>query len=87
MRNVWRLCLRTLFGQIRSELPAAELGQSQWREWIRVGLGVVLAFLDREPALARVCVVQSRHAAGCVVLERREEILRVHGGCRGRRAA
>jgi AcrR family transcriptional regulator len=72
-------CLAALLedavGQIRSELPAAELGQLEWREWIRVGLGVVLAFLDREPALARVCIVESARG-GLVVLERREEILR-----------
>ena len=35
---------------------------------------MILAFLDREPALARVCVVQTL-CGGPEVLERREEIL------------
>ncbi len=38
------------------------------------GLWTILAFFDREPALARVCVVQAMRG-GPQVLERREEIL------------
>jgi AcrR family transcriptional regulator len=50
----------------------AELGS--WRERIRTGLWTVLCFFDREPAVARVCVVQSARG-GQRLLERREEIL------------
>ena len=45
-----------------------------WRERVRGGLWAILSFLDREPALARVCVVQALRG-GAEVLERREEIL------------
>ena len=38
------------------------------------GVWTILAFLDREPALARVCVVQALRA-GPLVLERREAVL------------
>jgi AcrR family transcriptional regulator len=41
-----------------------------WRERVRVGLWVLLSFLDREPELARVCVVESARGGpvvrGCV---------------------
>ena len=45
-----------------------------WRERVRGGLVVILGFFDREPALARVCVVQAL-SSGPRVLERREGIL------------
>ncbi len=57
-----------------AELAAAELGDLSWRERVRVGLWRILTFLDREPALARVCVVQALRA-GPLVLECREGIL------------
>jgi AcrR family transcriptional regulator/DNA-binding MarR family transcriptional regulator len=60
--------------QLAEELAAAALQGSSWRERIRGGLWVILSFLDREPALARVCIVQSQRG-GPLVLERRQEIL------------
>ena len=45
-----------------------------WRERVRGGLWAILSFFDREPALARVCVVQALRG-GPRVLERREGIL------------
>ncbi len=45
-----------------------------WRERVRAGLWTILSFFDREPALARVCVVEAMRA-GPAVLGRREEIL------------
>jgi hypothetical protein len=64
-----------------------------WRERLRGGLWVILEFFDREPMLARVCVVGAL-SAGPVVLERREEVLaglarvvdegRLQGGGRAR---
>lgn len=57
------------------EIERAELRDLPWRERVRGGLWAILSFFDREPALARVCVVQAlRGSQG--VLERREEILR-----------
>jgi len=43
------------------ELRAAEVGELEWPERMRTGLRVVLGFFDREPELARVCVVESAH--------------------------
>jgi AcrR family transcriptional regulator/DNA-binding MarR family transcriptional regulator len=59
---------------VERDLAEVDLLGLAWRERVRVGLSVILAFLDREPVLARVCVVHSL-AAGSRVLERREEIL------------
>src|SRR5438445_2588296 len=60
--------------RIGAEIERAGLEDRVWRERVRGGLWVILSFLDREPVLARVCVVQAlRGSQG--VLERREEIL------------
>ena len=57
------------------EMERAQPRELPWRERVRGGLLTILSFFDREPALARVCVVQAlRGSQG--VLERREEILR-----------
>jgi len=57
-------------GEVEAEVPPG----LSWRERVRTGLWTILAFLDREPALARVCVVQALRG-GPRVLERREELL------------
>ncbi len=59
---------------VGAELAAADLWGLPWRERVREGLWRILAFLDREPALGRVCVVQALRA-GPLVLERREAVL------------
>ncbi len=59
--------------QVERELAAASDGLA-WRERVRTGLSVILDFLDREPAPARVCVVQALRA-GAPVQERRERAL------------
>ena len=48
--------------------------EAQWREGIRAGLARLLTFLDDEPGLAKVCVVEAL-GAGPRVLERRAEVL------------
>ncbi len=60
--------------RVERELDAAGVAELAWRERVRVGLGVILGFLDREPALALVCVVQALRA-GPVVQECREQVL------------
>jgi AcrR family transcriptional regulator len=45
-----------------------------WRERIRAALTALLVFLDEQPALARLCVVQAL-GAGPEALERRGEVL------------
>jgi AcrR family transcriptional regulator len=66
--------LEDVVGRIEGEIARAELAGLSWRERVRGGLLAILAFFDREPALARVCVVQSLRG-GPLVLKRREEIL------------
>jgi AcrR family transcriptional regulator len=62
-------------GLLRREvLAAAGVEGMDWRERVRAGLWTILLFLDREPVLARVCVVQALRS-GTRALERREEIL------------
>ena len=60
--------------RVEGELSAAGVEGLPWRERLRMGLWTILCFFDREPALARVCVVQSARG-GRRVLEYREEIL------------
>jgi AcrR family transcriptional regulator/DNA-binding MarR family transcriptional regulator len=60
--------------RIEREIVAGGLAGLVWRERVRGGLLVILSFFDREPVLARVCVVQALQG-GPRVLRRREEIL------------
>jgi AcrR family transcriptional regulator len=60
--------------RIAADCATAVPGESSWRERVRMGLWGILSFFDREPALARVCVVQSARGSQRV-LEYREEIL------------
>jgi AcrR family transcriptional regulator len=66
--------LEDVVGMVEAELAAAGLGRLGWREQVRMGLHRILVFFDREPALARVCVVQALRA-GPRVVGRREAIL------------
>jgi AcrR family transcriptional regulator/DNA-binding MarR family transcriptional regulator len=59
---------------LEGELAEAGLEGLAWRERVRGGLSVILGFFDREPALARVCVVHSQQG-GPGILARREEVL------------
>jgi AcrR family transcriptional regulator len=66
--------LDEVVGRVERELAAAGLEGLAWRERVRGGLWSILSFLDGEPVLARICVVQALHG-GPAVLERREQIL------------
>ena len=66
--------LEEVLGMVTAELAAAGLEGLPWGERVRGGLEAILGFFDREPVLARVCVVQALRGAP-EVLERREEIL------------
>ncbi len=71
-------CLMALFddvlAMIERELADAGLENLVWRERVRGGLAVILGFFDREPALARVCLVYSQQG-GPSILARREQVL------------
>ncbi len=60
--------------QIATEIAVTEIERLPWRERLRAGLWTILCFLDREPVLARVCVVQALRG-GPRVIERREQLL------------
>lgn len=60
--------------QAREAMVAACASQRSWRERVRHALATLLALLDSEPALARVCVIEAL-AAGKLVLERRAAVL------------
>jgi AcrR family transcriptional regulator len=66
--------LEDVVALVEGELAAAALDGLAWRERVRGGLWAILSFLDREPVLARVCVVQALRG-GAGVLARREELL------------
>jgi AcrR family transcriptional regulator len=60
--------------QLERELRAAALEGASWLERVRMGLWTILCFLDREPLLARVCVVEASRA-GELVQGRRGMVL------------
>ncbi len=66
--------LESVVEMVRDELGRAELDGLSWRERVRSGLWTILVFFQREPVLARVCVVQALRG-GPRVLERREQVL------------
>lgn len=62
--------------RVQSAIASADLASDNavWRERIRGGLWAILCLADSEPALARVCLVESDRAGGMVGAER-ERIL------------
>jgi AcrR family transcriptional regulator len=66
--------LEDVIDQLRIELAAAGVEGLPWCERMRMGLWTILAFFDREPRLARLCVVHVLRG-GSAVIERRERIL------------
>lgn len=71
-------CMKAVFDSlvesVEGELSSLGLEALSWQERIRTGLWTILSFLDREQALARVCIVQAAQG-GAIVLERQESIL------------
>jgi AcrR family transcriptional regulator len=70
-------CLLAMFEEVlgrgRLQVAAAELDGLAWRERVRGGLWAILCFLDAEPVLARVAVVQSAKG-GPQIAELRERL-------------
>jgi AcrR family transcriptional regulator len=61
-------------GQAREVVVEAYASQRSWRDRVRHGLAALLALLDAEPELARVCVIEAL-GAGKLVLRRRAQLL------------
>ncbi|MFZ1926405.1 MAG: TetR/AcrR family transcriptional regulator, partial [Solirubrobacteraceae bacterium] len=70
-------CLLVMFeevlGRASAQVAAAELDGLAWRERVRGGLWAILCFLDAEPVLARVAVVESAKG-GPQIAELRERV-------------
>ncbi len=66
--------LEDVVALIAQDVARVDVGGLPWCERVRTGLGAILAFLDREPVLARVCVIEALRG-GAEVLRRREEVL------------
>ncbi len=66
--------LEDVVALIAEEVSHAGVEGLAWRERVRTGLWAILSFLDREPVLARVCVIQALRG-GPEVLRRRERLL------------
>jgi AcrR family transcriptional regulator len=64
--------LEQAYGLARARLLAGLEGVSDWRTGLRGAMAEMLLFLEAEPELARVCVVEAL-AAGGWALERREQ--------------
>ena len=64
---------RTL-GQLRARVVEAYEQETTWRESVRAGLAALLTFIDEEPELARLCVVDSL-GGGPRVLDERASVL------------
>jgi AcrR family transcriptional regulator len=60
--------------RISGEIAAANLSGLVWRDRVRGGLYVILSFLDREPVLARVCVVSALQGGPRVLAWRGERL-------------
>jgi AcrR family transcriptional regulator len=64
---------RTL-DQVSGRVVEAYAQESSWREGVRAGLAALLIFIDEEPELARLCVVDAL-GGGSRVLEMRAQLL------------
>ncbi len=66
--------LADTIARVQMELELVGVARLGWRERVRLGLFTILSFLDREPALARACVVGVL-GGGRGVLAAREAVL------------
>jgi AcrR family transcriptional regulator/DNA-binding MarR family transcriptional regulator len=64
-------------GLLEAELAQAGVAELSWRERVRGGLQTILMFCDREPALARVCVVHALRGGPQLLASRAEVLTRL----------
>jgi AcrR family transcriptional regulator len=69
-----RAVLEDIVERVAGEIAGAQLTGLGWADRVRGGLFTILSFFDREPVLARVCVVQALQG-GPRILVWREDIL------------
>lgn len=63
--------------RISGVIANLDLDRLAWSERVRIGLWTLLCLADEDPALARVCLVESQHASGLVQAERERIIARL----------
>jgi AcrR family transcriptional regulator/DNA-binding MarR family transcriptional regulator len=71
--------MRDIDAQLTSRLQTAGIEDLDWRERIRTGLWTILNFFDREPVLARFCVVESARGDDRMAAYRAELLERITG--------
>jgi AcrR family transcriptional regulator len=71
--------LEDIAARIEEEIAAAAPAGLLWRERVRGGLWAILSFCDREPALARVCVVGALQGGPEVLARRGKALARLAG--------
>jgi AcrR family transcriptional regulator len=69
--------LEDALARIELELERTGVGGLVWRERLRVGLWVILSFLERERVLARVCVVHALAGGPAVCVQREQALARL----------
>ncbi len=69
--------LQGVVGLVEANIVAAGLDGLVWRERVRGGLWAILSFFDREPVLARVCVVESMQGGPGMVAAREMLVARL----------
>lgn len=73
-------CFLAAFDQaierIAARVTPAFAGERAWRDSVRAGLGALLGFLDEEPGMGRLCIVETL-GAGDRALQRRAGVLGV----------
>src|SRR4029077_16201783 len=62
-----------VIGRIAARVVPAFDGEVRWRDRVRAGLGELLVFFEEDPAIGRLCVVETL-GAGDRALERRSSI-------------
>jgi len=65
--------LEEVIARIRDRVEDAYAHESRWRDGVRSGLAGLLGFLEEEPALARICLIEAQ-GAGAKAQERRTRI-------------
>ncbi|HEU0250929.1 MAG TPA: TetR/AcrR family transcriptional regulator [Solirubrobacteraceae bacterium] len=69
--------LQSAIARITAQIAAADLSGLSWRERMRGGLWAILCFFDSQPALTRICLVESRRSDGIVLDYRRRIVERL----------
>lgn len=74
-------CLAAVYADLTEalseELARVESAGLTWRERVRAGLIAILDLLDREPALARVCIVQCARGGPRLIEAREQAVARL----------